>query len=126
MNLIENITEQKIQEVYKNIDQDLNGQIDYMEFLSHSLTEKQLSEMNLKLFFDSMLSQDENTEDKDLIDSELIHKFFIKCGKIIDLQKLKNLMTDCGKKLQITEFDGEQKISFETFQKMMRFLLERS
>ena len=58
------------------------------------------------------------------IDAEIIHKYLQKCGKIIRLEALKEMMNDCGDKLDLDGFNGEAQISFELFYKFMTFLLE--
>lgn len=38
-----------------NVDQDESGSIEFVEFLTHSLTEKHLTDQNIKVFFEVML-----------------------------------------------------------------------
>lgn len=40
------------------VDQDESGSIEYVEFLTHSLTEEHLCEKNIRIFFDMMLPFD--------------------------------------------------------------------
>ena len=68
----------------------------------------------------------ENSPMPKLINAEIIHKYFHKCGKMIKLDNLKDLMTDCGEQLGLEDFNGEAQISFELFHKFMTFLLEKS
>jgi len=69
-------------------------------------------------------TSDENTTDGE-IDAWLIQRFFMKCGKHIGIDRLKELINDCGQKLNIPELDGEKKIKFDTFYKFMTSILEK-
>lgn len=59
------------------------------------------------------------------IDANMIHQYFQKCGKIIKLEALKSLMTDCGDKLGLDDFHGDAEISFDLFYTFMTFMLEK-
>lgn len=47
-----NKSEEEIDEIISKVDHNKKGLIEYSEFLAHTLTDKQLSSKNLKLFFD--------------------------------------------------------------------------
>lgn len=67
----------------------------------------------------------DNSPIPQFIDATHIQRYFQKCGKIIKIEALKELMTDCGEKLGLEEFHGEALISFEVFYKFMTFILEQ-
>jgi len=124
--LLDKLTKEEITEVIKNIDQDRNGSIDWSEFLAYSLSEEQLSEANCRTFFNAMIpSSDENTTDG-TIDAWLIQRFFMKCGKHIRIDRLNELINDCGQKLNIPEMNAEAKIEFTTFYKFMTSVLDKT
>lgn len=52
---MESLTHDKIAQILKNVDQDENNSIEFVEFLTHSLTRKHLSDQNIELFFNMML-----------------------------------------------------------------------
>jgi len=60
VDLLDGLTDEKIRSLLDAVDQDQNGGIDYSEFLAHSLTANQLSEKNIRLFFDVMRPVDLN------------------------------------------------------------------
>ena len=48
------MSESMIDTIINKVDHDQNGKIDYSEFLTHSLTKKQLSEENIEMFYKIM------------------------------------------------------------------------
>jgi Ca2+-binding EF-hand superfamily protein len=52
---LEKLTHDRLEEILQNVDQDSSGSIEFVEFLTHSLTEKHLCDKNIQVFFDVML-----------------------------------------------------------------------
>ena len=50
------IDEDQIIEILKTLDQDGNGQVEFSEFMALSLSRQHLSEQNLKVLFDDIMS----------------------------------------------------------------------
>ena len=53
------LTSEQIDIILEKIDNDKNNEIEYIEFLAHSLSPKQLNEENLHAFFNTMLPEKE-------------------------------------------------------------------
>jgi len=49
------IDDEQIMQILNKIDQDLSGQIEYSEFLTHSLSKKHVSEENIQILFDDII-----------------------------------------------------------------------
>ena len=59
------------------------------------------------------------------ISAEDIHAYFQKAGKQLDLEELKEMMTECGQETSIPEFEGSAKVTVDVFKKVMTsFLVE--
>ena len=113
------ISDEKIEEILEKVDNDKNGLIEYSEFLAHALTEKHLNRINLESFFKIMLPA---TNDKNIINAELLEHYFLRSGKRISLEKIKQLMDECG---ETQGFNGTADVDFETFfQFMTSFLVK--
>ena len=48
------MTEAEIDVIINKVDHDKNGYIEYSEFLTHSITHKQMSEKNVMMFYNIM------------------------------------------------------------------------
>lgn len=98
------------------MDYDKNGTIEYKEFVACSLTKRiHVTRTNALALFEDIIE----TRDSDTIDSKAISIYFRKNGKMVEESKLKKEMNDCSKIIQIKGFDGDSKITFETFYKFL-------
>lgn len=66
-----------------------------------------------------MLTSSKESVDSQLLDAEIIQKYFNKCGKVIELDKIKSMLDECGLK-------SDETIDFETFYQFMISFLDDS
>ena len=54
-------------------------------------------------------------EDKDYITAEILEQYFLRSGKRISLEKIRELMDECGQQCGIEGFNSSDEIKFDTF-----------
>jgi len=125
------LTESDINSIIEKVDYDGNGLIDYSEFLTHTLTKKQLSQQNVTMFFNIMQAKGDagraqeelelagNHQDGMPLSAELISSYFLVCGRNRSLEDIKEMMEE--DKTGLVEDKG---ISEENFYDFMTSFLK--
>lgn len=119
----EKLTSEQIDVILKKIDTDGNKEIEYIEFMAHSLSRKQLNEENLSAFFHTMLPEKEYRMEDGVItlNAPTIQKYCQKSGRVYDLSQINEMMDEVNSKLEKEFFDSTSDIDFGTF---YRFITE--
>jgi len=84
-----------IEDIIHKADIDKSGKIEYSEFLTQTITKKQLSEANVNTFFTFILpkemrSKEEpgNSQDEPLLTMQDLQKYLLMCGKNVGVEAM--------------------------------------
>ena len=109
MSIDSNKSDVNFDELLEKIDADGNGEIEYSEFLAHTLSSKQLNDKNLYSFFNSMIPHDQAEA---YLNAQIIKDYLEKCGHKYELEEIKDKISQCGEALGMKSLSGDQNIEY--------------
>ncbi len=107
----ENLRDEQIEQIVQQVDYDRNGEINYSEFLSGTLTTEHLSKHNLHLLFNYL-----DTLNQGYISKESLVKTFQRSSKDYSEKEIEQMLWEL-------EINPEERIDFNRFEILMMNIL---